>query len=133
MTDSFSIALSTMVDANGDCQLTTALGIPESHPVLLDANIPYPDECLFLLFQVLGQCSFQGTEFRSEMFLTFHRTGARLESFLESFIGCAVTHWCLNTDLNEEIHYSTVSGGEIKRTFEKCKCMYLYWETDTRS
>ncbi len=116
---------STMDSVAGDILNVVArymreLKIPETQPAILDSIVRWPASWRGLMDEVLGPIDYHDTHACAELMNAFHRTGTRLDVFLQSFIASAVTSWCLNCDgTDEERYHNGLGEGSLKRTFEK--------------
>ncbi|KIW31693.1 hypothetical protein, variant 3 [Cladophialophora immunda] len=90
-----------------------ALSIPEDQPMILDTRLRYPDECRLLFDLMLGLDSFRGANSRSETFLAFQQSRTSLIDFLRSFVGCALTNWCLSWPSNPTSYFRGLDDGTV--------------------
>lgn len=91
-------------------------------PVWLDENRKLPEGCVFLVNRMLGSFGEHGSVRRSKIFAAFNQTQARLDHFLRSLVGKALTAWCLEWELDEEEYYRKRVDGNVKRVFESGRC-----------
>lgn len=90
-------------------------------PVFLDEDQILPTRCAVLLNGMLGNFGARGAyggARRSKVFAAFNQTQAKLDDFLKSLVGIALTEWCLQWRLNEEQFYLKLVDGNVKRVFE---------------